>query len=154
MSGEAPKYIRKLEEDMENLRQDVNKKIKDLRKETSDFFQVSMTIAEALSHLIMSTMPNTRENLIATFRYPAEIVKEIKKLPIKEKMKTNILSSLERHLKGRMEQNLRNFSFDEAMDLLLRGFGKDLTKKLVSPDLIAEIWGFSALEKFNKFMEE
>ena len=80
-------------------------------------------------------------------------------MAIEEGLKTNLITSTTEISRISMKEVLNGlsslkFSFDETMDVLLRGLGRDLVKELVSPGLIAELWGFSALEKFNKTVQE
>jgi len=66
-----------------------------------------------------------------------------------------MILGLKNNLKGLLEAILRTnlISFDEMVDVFLMDVGRDLTRELVSPNLIAELWGLSALQRFNEIIK-
>ena len=156
--SEKDKWIRKLEEDIDDLRRETDRKIETLRKMNLDGFAITMMLTDALHALIMDVAPSEK-GILAQLRFIKEITDETKKLDIEEGLKTYLITSTAEISRSTMEMALRSlasmkFPFNKMMDLLLRGLGRDLVKQLVSPDLIAELWGFPSVETFKKTISE
>ena len=153
MSEEAPKYIRKLEEDIDNLRRETNEKIEVLGKRVGSTFILFYNIFNAVVKFISSITPRTKATVIAEYRFVREFYEILMEWSPEDKLRLKFTSSL----KDLLTDILRGASripFDDMLDVLLRGLGVDLTREFVSPDIIAEVWGAKALEKFKEMITE
>ena len=151
-------WIRKLEEEIDDLRQETDRKIETQRKTISDIFEVTMMFTDALHTLIISTASG-KETFVPHLRFIRQIADETKKLDIDEGLKRIFIKGTNETIRISVERILRELSslkisFDKMIDLLLRGLGMDLVKQSVSPDLIAELWGFPAVETFRRTIQE
>lgn len=68
------------------------------------------------------------------------------------------MSELKNNLRIRIEKTLKDMhrlvSFDEMMDTFLEGLGRKLVREMISSDLASELYGLSALEKFNTIIKK
>lgn len=153
MSEEAPKYIRKLEEDIDNLRRETNERIEFLGERIGSTLWLLYRIFCAVVNFMSSTMPRTKETVIAEYRFLREFYQIFMEWSPEEKIRSEFNTSF----KDQLTKILRGagvITFDDMIDVLLRGLGRDLTRKLVSPDTIAEVWGAKALERFKEMLFE
>ena len=157
MSEKAPKYISKLEEhidqSVENLRRETNEKIESLQKYVGSTLKFSYALFSAVTRFMSSTTPRTKETVIAEYRFVREFYEALMEWSPEEKIKSE-LTPLFKDLLTDILRGTGVIPFDEMVDVLLRGLGRDLTRKLVSSNIIAEVWGAKALERFKGMLSE
>jgi hypothetical protein len=155
LSEETPKYIRKLEEDVENLRTETNAKIEDLTKKVASVIEICLSLIGKVADYTSSVSPKTQENTIAQYRFLREVYRLFTDWEFSKE--TGMQSTIDVSFKGALSDELKRSAtvpFDNVIDVLLRGLGTDMVRRLVSPDLIAEFWGAQALERFKKMLSE
>lgn len=149
LSDKEPKYIHVLEKDIERLRTETNQEMEELRNRIESTFELFYTMFSAFADFVTSTTPKTKATVIAEYRFVRKLYHGLTELSPEEKIKAKLTTSF----KDVITNVLRRASaipFDEMIDILLRGLGIELTRKFVSPHLIAEVWGVRALEKFKE----
>lgn len=155
MSEETPKYIHKLEEDIENLRTETNAKIENLTKIVASVLDICLSLIGKVADYTSSVSPKTQVNTLAKYLFLREVYRLFAEWEFsKEK---NMQSTIDASFKQALSNELKMSAavpFDNIIDVLLRGLGTDMVRKFVSPDLIAEIWGAQALERFKKMLSE
>ena len=154
LSEKGPNFvIRKLEEDIDNLRRETNEKIEGLEKHFGLAIMAVFKLFRAMANFLSSTTPNTKETAIANFQFMRDCYLGLAKLAIEEEMKRDLITDFKEVLTNVLRGSDR-IPFDDMIDLLLRGLGMDLTREWVSPNVIAEVWGAKALEKFKEMLSE
>lgn len=151
--SEEPKYIRKLEEDIENLRRETKTEMESLRKQVASEFMLFYQFFRAVVNFISSTTPRTKEKVIAEFRFMREFHQAIMQWGPEEEMKSEITNDFKALLVDTLRSGA-SIPFDDMVDVLLRGLGRDLTSEWISKNLIAELWGAKALERFNEMLSD
>jgi len=153
-----PKFWENIEEDIEKIEEELppDRKIEELTRVNFDLIRFLVISNDALLRLVFQVVPPSKENLIKFLQYNKELIDNVERSDIREEIKNNMISGLKNNLKGLLEAILRtNFlSFDEMVDVFLMDVGRDLARELVSPNLIAELWGLSALQKFNEIIKK
>ena len=152
----VPKFWENIEEDIEKIEEEPARKIEELTRVNFDLIRFLVISNDALLRLVFQVVPPSKENLIKFLQYNKELIDNVERSDIREEIKNNMISGLKNNLKGLLEAILRtNFlSFDEMVDVFLMDVGRDLARELVSPNLIAELWGLSALQKFNEIIKK
>ena len=150
-----PKFWENIEEDLEKIGGEPDRKIEELTRVNFDLIRFLVISNDALLRLVFQVIPPSKENLIKFLRYNKELIDNVKRSDIREEIKNNMILGLKNNLKGLLEAFLRTnlVSFDEMVDVFLMEVGRDLTRELVSPNLIAELWGLPALQKFNEIIK-
>jgi len=149
--------VRMLEEEIERVRRESDEKIGQLKKGIASIFAFYYDLLGATLEFISSTTPRTRESVIAEYRFVRAFYKASMKLAHEladEETRSKMITSVKDVLKNVLKGASSVLSFDEMIDVLLRGLGKELTRELVPPDLIAELWGVNAYERFKKIISE
>jgi len=153
-----PKFWENIEEDIEKIEEELppDRKIEELTRVNFDLIRFLVISNDALLRLVFQVMPLSKENLIKFLQYNKELIDNVERSDIGEEIKNNMILGLKNNLKGLLEAILRTnlISFDEMVDVFLMDVGRDLTRELVSPNLIAELWGLSALQKFNEILKK
>jgi len=145
--------VRKLEQDIENLRSETNEKMESLKKHFGSAIIAVFVLFKATVHFVTSTTSHTMETAIAILHFMKDCYLGLAKLATEEEMKGDLSTDFKEVLTNMLRESA-SIPFDDMIDLLLRGLGMDLTKKWVSPNVIADIWGANALEKFKKMLSE
>jgi len=150
-----PKFLEDIEEDLEKIEGAPDRKIEELTRVNFDLIRFLVISNDALLRLVFQVIPPSKENLIKFLRYNKELIDNVKRSDIREEIKNNMILGLKNNLKGLLEAILKSnlLSFDEMVDVFLMEVGRDLTRELVSPNLIAELWGLPALQKFNEIIK-
>lgn len=153
-----PKFWENIEEDIEKIGDELapDRKMEELTRVNFDLIRFLVISNDALLRLVFQVTPPSKENLIKFLRYNKELIDHVEKSDIREEIKKNMVLGLKNNLKGLLEAILRTnlVSFDEMVDVFLTDVGRDLTRELVPPNLIAELWGLSALQKFNEIIKK
>lgn len=151
LSEEEPKYIRVLEDDIERLRRETNQKIEDLGKRIGSTLMLFYTMFSAFAHFVSSTTPRTKVTVIAEYQFMRKVYHGLIEWSPEEKIKSELTTSF-KDLVTNVLRGASAIPFDDMIDVLLRGLGVDLTRKFVSPKVIAEVWGVKALKKFKEMI--
>jgi len=151
-----PKFWENIEEDLEKIEEGPDRKIEELTRVNFDLIRFLVISNDALLRLVFQVMPPSKENFIKFLQYDRELIDNVEKSDIRKEIKSNMILGLKNNLKGLLEAILKTnlLSFDEMVDVLLMDVGRDLTSELVSPSLIAEVWGLPALKKFNEIIKK
>jgi len=151
-----PKFWEDIEGDIEKIERESERKMEELTRVNFDLIRFLAISNDALLRLVFQVTPPSKENFIKFLQYNRELIDNVEKSDIREEIKNNMIIGLKNNLKGLLEAILRTnlISFDEMMDVFLMDVGRDLTRELVSPNLILELWGFSALQKFNEIIKK
>jgi len=152
----VPKFWEDIEGDIEKIERESERKMEELTRVNFDLIRFLAISNDALLRLVFQVTPPSKENFIKFLQYNRELIDNVEKSDIREEIKNNMIVGLKNNLKGLLEAILRTnlISFDEMMDVFLMDVGRDLTRELVSSNLIAELWGFSALQKFNEIIKK
>ncbi len=151
-----PKFWENIEEDLEKIGIEPDRKMEELTRVNFDLIRFLVISNDALLRLVFHVTPPSKENFIRFLQYNKELIDHVEKSDIRREIKNNMILGLKNNLKGLLEAILRTkiLSFDEMSDVFLMDLGQDLTRELVSPNLIAELWGSSALQKFNEIIKK
>jgi len=151
-----PKFWENIEEDIEKIEEEPDRKIEELTRVNFDLIRFLVISNDALLRLVFQVIPPSKENFIKFLQYDKELIDNVERSDIREEIKNNMILGLKNNLKGLLEAILRTnlLSFDEMVEVFLMDVGRDLTRELVSPKLIAELWGSPALQKFNEIIKK
>ncbi|MEM2935912.1 MAG: hypothetical protein QW231_01900 [Candidatus Bathyarchaeia archaeon] len=151
-----PKFWEDIEEDIEKIRGEPDRKIEELTRVNFDLIRFLVISNDALLRLVFQVMPPSKENFVKFLQYNKELIDHVERSDIREEIKSNMILGLKNNLKGLLEAILKTkfLSFEEMADVFLMDMGRELTRELVSPNLIAELWGSSALQKFNEIIKK
>ena len=151
-----PKFWENIEEDIGKIEEEPDRKTEELTRVNFDLIRFLVISNDALLRLVFQVMHPSKENFIKFLHYDKELIDHVERSDIREEIKSNMILGLKNNLKGLLEAILKTnlLSFDEMVDVLLMDVGRDLTSELVSPSLIAEVWGLPALKKFNEIIKK